>query len=101
MDVFYPRDGLGHVLRQMLYGPAVHGPREGHFALLDLYFNLAGINRRVLSQALTDVLADALVRTLIALRAPAGIRSTNTFPLRAAVNPLRLLALPGKYLAGS
>src|SRR5437773_2515654 len=72
MHVFHAGDTLRNVFRQPLGAPLVDVAGECYFTIVHLDFDLAGIDVRVLRQALADVLPNAIVRSLIALRPPPG-----------------------------
>jgi len=66
----------GEVLDQLLGAalvPAVvHGSAERDLAFIHLDLDVAGIHIRGLGQPVAHVLADPVVRSAVALRAPAG-----------------------------
>src|SRR5215831_8801536 len=69
------RYGFGDVFGYVLLLPALDGPGEIHFAALHLDFNLPGIDMRVLREPLADVLADALIGSLVPFGSAAHVRA--------------------------
>src|SRR5688572_9583997 len=77
-----PHDLLGEVLGTAL-GPAiVDGPAQDDLAVLDRDLDLRGIDAVVGHEPVTDLLAETIVRALVALRAAPG-EATGPRPLSA------------------
>src|SRR4029079_11950762 len=86
---------LRDVLGKALGLPVWDRPGERHHALDDHHLDLGGIELIVVHELIADVLADALIRAPIALRAAAGIASARSAaPLTALARTLAPRALP-------
>ena len=77
---------LEGVLGDPLLAPAVDGAFEGDLAVLDPHLDVGGVDVAVAGQQVADVLADAVVRALIALRAAAAVRALLALAWRRAAH---------------
>jgi hypothetical protein len=65
----YAADPLDEVLDIVLHCPALDAADERHLATLDSHFDIRSVDVRVLGQAFADILADAIIRSLVPSRA--------------------------------
>jgi hypothetical protein len=95
LDLLHSGHCVHDVLRQALALAIVDCPGERDLAVLDPHFDLARVDVAVLRQALANILAEALVRPLVALRTAADERPglpAPAFPAPLALGPPTELA---------
>jgi len=73
VHIAYATHGLGQIFRPLFRTPIVDGSLQSHFTVLYGYRDFACVELIIIAQAIAHVLADAVIGTLVPLRALAAL----------------------------